>query len=174
MRVKAIRDKHAYRFPIVGSDFARPMLERAREKIHKGSRGITLVAADSLKLPFADESFDLVASAFGFRNLANYEQGLREMARVLKKGGTAGILEFSMPRRGVMAALYRLYFRRLLPIIGGMISGTREPYSYLPDSVAKFPSAAELSALMQKCGFEGVQVTSWNFRSVILHTAKRA
>lgn len=173
VRLRAIRDKTAHRFPIVGSDFAEPMLERAREKLLEMGNGVTFVAADALKLPFPDESFDLVASAFGFRNLANYEQGLREMARVLKKGGTAGILEFSMPRRGVMAALYRLYFKQVLPIIGGMISGTSEPYSYLPDSVSKFPSPLELSQLMEKCGLKRVHVTSWNFHSVVLHTARR-
>jgi demethylmenaquinone methyltransferase / 2-methoxy-6-polyprenyl-1,4-benzoquinol methylase len=174
VRLRAIRDPMAYRFPIVGSDFAEPMLARAREKARGQRRAVTFVAADALKLPFTDESFDLVASAFGFRNLANYEQGLREMARVLKKGGTAGILEFSMPRRGAMAVFYRFYFRRILPVIGGMISRSREAYSYLPDSVSRFPSADEISSLMEKCGFTGVRVFSWNFGSVVLHTAQRA
>jgi demethylmenaquinone methyltransferase/2-methoxy-6-polyprenyl-1,4-benzoquinol methylase len=174
VRLRQIRDPTAHRIPIVGSDFAEPMLARAREKAGERNRGVTFVAADALKLPFPNESFDLVASAFGFRNLANYEHGLREMARVLKKGGTAGILEFAMPRTGAMAAFYRFYFRRILPVIGGMISRTREAYSYLPDSVSKFPPPSELSALMEKCGFKGVRVSSWNFRSVVLHTAQRA
>lgn len=173
-RLRAIRDPMAYRFPIVGSDFAEPMLTRARAKARRGRRGVTFVAADALKLPFPDESFDLVASAFGFRNLANYEQGLREMARVLKKGGTAGVLEFSMPRQGAMAVFYRFYFRRILPVVGGMISRARDAYSYLPDSVSKFPSPPELSVLMEKCGFSGARATSWNFGSVVLHTAKRS
>jgi len=173
VRLRAIRDPRAHRFPIVGSDFAEPMLARARKKARNQGRGVTFLASDALNLPFTDESFDLVAVAFGFRNLANYEQGLREMARVLRTGGMAAILEFSMPRRGVMAAFYRLYFRRVLPLIGGMISGTREPYSYLPDSVSKFPSVSELSRMMEKCGFTGVRTTSWNFGSVVLHTAKR-
>jgi len=173
VRLRSIRDPMAHRFPIVGSDFAEPMLGRAREKARGRSRAVTFVAADALKLPFPDESFDLVASAFGFRNLANYEQGLREMARVLKRGGTAGILEFSMPRRGALAALYRLYFRRILPVVGGLISRTREAYSYLPDSVSNFPSPAEISALLEKSGFTGVRVFSWNFGSVVLHTARR-
>lgn len=174
VRLRAIRDRTAYRFPIVGSDFAEPMLERARKKAKDRRRSVAFVAADALKLPFADESFDLVASAFGFRNLANYEHGLREMARVLKPGGQAGILEFSMPERGAMAVLYRFYFRCVLPLLGGMISGSREAYSYLPNSVAKFPSPAALGALMQKSGFTGVRIYSWNLGSVILHTARRA
>ena len=129
--------------------------------------------ADALKLPFADASFDLVASAFGFRNLANYEAGLREIARVLKPGGEVGILDFSEPSSGPMSAIFRLYFRRILPWIGGAISGSREAYSYLPNSVSKFPSPAELTTIMEKNGFADVHVSMCNFGSVVLHSARR-
>ncbi len=116
------------------------MLDRAREKAAKGSKSAAFAAADALSLPFADASFDLVTTAFGFRNLANYEHGLREIARVLKPGGEVGILEFTEPGTGPMAGIFRFYFRHILPRIGGAISGNSEAYAYLPGSVAKFPA----------------------------------
>jgi len=166
------RDPAARVSPIVGCDFAQPMLDLAHAKL--SARAVVFVGADALKLPFADESFDLVASAFGFRNLANYETGLREIARVLKPGGEVGILEFSAPSNGLMSAIFRLYFRWILPWIGGAISGSLKAYSYLPNSVSKFPSASELAASMQKNGFADVQVSTRNFGSVVLHSARRA
>jgi demethylmenaquinone methyltransferase / 2-methoxy-6-polyprenyl-1,4-benzoquinol methylase len=172
VRVKLLRDRGAHRFPLIGSDFAQPMLDRARKKAAGHSRAAVFATADALHLPFADESFDLVTSAFGFRNLVNYESGLREIARVLKPGGEVGILEFSEPGAGAMARLFRFYFRRVLPHVGAAISGNNEAYSYLPGSVARFPGPAELSALLKKVGFTAIQTTSWNFRSVVLHTAR--
>lgn len=158
---------------IIGSDFAEPMLDRAREKAaHKTAR-VCFAAADALHLPFPDAQFDLIASAFGFRNLADYESGLREFARVLKPGGELGILEFTEPQSGPFAHVYRFYFRRILPRLGGAISGSRDAYTYLPASVSRFPSPAELAALMRKTGFCRVNWRSWNFGSVILHTARR-
>jgi len=159
--------------PIAGTDFVEPMLTRAREKAGASGRSVTFAAADALCLPFGDASFDLVTTAFGFRNLANYEEGLREFARVLKPGGELGILEFSEPPSGPMAGLFRFYFQRILPRIGGAISGNAEAYKYLPGSVAKFPSPRELSALMERTGFTDVRIASWNFGSVILHSARR-
>jgi len=162
------------RFPIIGSDFVEPMLVRARDKARAGHRGVVFAAADALHLPFPDASVDLITTAFGFRNLANYEEGLREFARVLKRGGELGILEFTEPTAGPMAGLFRFYFKNVLPRIGGAISGNVEAYKYLPGSVSKFPSPAELSALMEKCGFRDVRIASWNFGSVILHSACRS
>ncbi len=160
--------------PVIGSDFVEPMLERARDKARSAGHHAIFAAADALRLPFADASADLVTTAFGFRNLANYESGLREIARVLQPGGEAGILEFTEPGAGPLAAVFRFYFRRILPLIGGAISGNREAYRYLPGSVAKFPSSKELAALMERCGFSDVRVSTWNFGSVALHTARRA
>ncbi|HWG59524.1 MAG TPA: bifunctional demethylmenaquinone methyltransferase/2-methoxy-6-polyprenyl-1,4-benzoquinol methylase UbiE [Candidatus Acidoferrales bacterium] len=160
--------------PVIGSDFAQPMLERASRKAHRSESRVVFAAADALKLPFADASVDLVTAAFGFRNLANYESGLREMARVLKPGGELGILEFAEPERGPMAAICRFYCRRVLPKIGGAISGNRAAYAYLPNSVTRFPSPEELAVLMERCGFESVKATRWNFGSVALHAARRA
>jgi demethylmenaquinone methyltransferase / 2-methoxy-6-polyprenyl-1,4-benzoquinol methylase len=173
VRIHQLRDSGAFRFPLIGSDFAQPMLTRARKKAARQSRSTAFAAADALQLPFRDASFDLVTTAFGFRNLVNYENGLREIARVLRPGGQVGILEFSEPGAGPMAGLFRFYFRQILPRVGAAISGSSEAYSYLPGSVAKFPTPPELTALMQKVGFSNVQVQSWNVRSVILHTARR-
>jgi demethylmenaquinone methyltransferase/2-methoxy-6-polyprenyl-1,4-benzoquinol methylase len=112
---------------VLGADFAEPMLVRASAKASRARSRTKYLAADSLSLPFADSSFDLVTAAFGFRNLANYQRGLEEIGRVLKPGGEVGILEFCAPRWWPMAPLYRFYFRQILPRIGAKISGAREP-----------------------------------------------
>jgi demethylmenaquinone methyltransferase/2-methoxy-6-polyprenyl-1,4-benzoquinol methylase len=166
------RGEHAR--PVVGSDFVEGMLTRARKKAGDAHRNAIFAAADALNLPFADESFDLVTTAFGFRNLANYEHGLREIARVLRRGGEVGILEFTEPASGPMAGIFRFYFQHILPRIGGAISGNSEAYAYLPGSVAKFPSPPALAALMESAGFANVEFAAWNFGSVVLHTGRRA
>lgn len=163
----------AQRQPVMGSDFVEGMLERARRKARRGASRVTFAAADALHLPVPDTSFDLLTTAFGFRNLANYESGLREFARVLRPAGEIGILEFSEPDRGPMAGIFRFYFRHILPRIGGAISGNNQAYAYLPGSVAKFPSPEALAALMEKTGFSDVRIARWNFGSVVLHAARR-
>jgi demethylmenaquinone methyltransferase/2-methoxy-6-polyprenyl-1,4-benzoquinol methylase len=172
VREKAIRDAGAHRFPIIGCDFAEPMIKRARKKARGPDHAAIFMISDALQLPFQNETFDLVSSAFGFRNLANYEHGLCEVARVLKPGGQICILEFSEPQ-GLTAPLFRLYFRRILPLVGSAVSATRAPYFYLPGSVAKFPSPREIAAMMRATGFHDVQYESWNFKSVVMHTAKK-
>ena len=162
------------RSAIIGSDFVEPMLVRADEKARDARYSAVFAAADAMRLPFPDESFDLVTTAFGFRNLANYEDGLREFARVLKRGGEVGILEFTEPSSGMTGGLFRFYFRRILPLIGAAISGDKEAYAYLPGSVSKFPAPPALASLMEKTGFESVRLASWNFGSVILHSATRS
>jgi demethylmenaquinone methyltransferase / 2-methoxy-6-polyprenyl-1,4-benzoquinol methylase len=159
---------------ILGADFAQPMLVRASAKASRACSGIKYLAADSLSLPFADASFDLVTAAFGFRNLANYQRGLEEIARVLKPGGKVGILEFSAPRWWPMAPLYRFYFRRILPRIGGKISGSAGAYQYLPGSVAKFPGPEELAEWMARAGFVNVKFETWTGGIVALHRGRRA
>jgi len=155
---------------IIGVDFAHTMLMRAREK---GPATLPFLEADALRLPFRDASFDLVTTAFGFRNLANYEAGLREIQRVLKPGGTLAILEFTEPPDGVMGNLYRWYFRGVLPKIGALISGNSAAYSYLPKSVARFFQPKELAAMMASVGYEAVEFQTWTVGSVALHTGKK-
>ena len=135
---------------ILGADFSHAMLQRAGTK----SAGTSLrwVEADALRLPFPGEQFDLVTTAFGFRNLADYDAGLREIVRVLRPGGECGILDFAEPR-GVVGKLYRIYFKRVLPAVGTMISGVRGPYAYLPASVERFPEPAEMLERMRRLGF---------------------
>jgi demethylmenaquinone methyltransferase/2-methoxy-6-polyprenyl-1,4-benzoquinol methylase len=171
-RVDVIRDSTAHRVPIVGCDFAYPMVERARRKARSDSHTAEFINGDALSMPFPDASFDLVATAFGFRNLANYARGLREIARVLKPGGRIAILEFSEPSNTAMAKMYRFYFKWILPLIGGMISGNRVAYAYLPSSVSNFPAPPELTKLLGNAGFLEIRYQAWNFGSVVLHTGR--
>ena len=167
---------------IIGADFAHSMLVRAREKAASLARNSTghgnettrFLEADALRLPFADASLDLVTTAFGFRNLANYEEGLKEIRRVLKPGGTLAILEFTEPPDTVLGNLYRWYCRTLVPRIGGFISGNRSAYSYLPKSVSKFFRPAELAALMNSAGYDSVEFQVWTMGTVALHTGVRS
>ncbi|HEX4643179.1 MAG TPA: bifunctional demethylmenaquinone methyltransferase/2-methoxy-6-polyprenyl-1,4-benzoquinol methylase UbiE [Candidatus Acidoferrales bacterium] len=158
---------------IIGSDFVPEMLLRARAKSEALRAGVTFVEADALALPFADGSFDLVSCSFGFRNLANYERGLREILRVLKPGGMAAILEFAEPRGKLFGGLYRFYFRRVLPRLGAMISGNGSAYTYLPNSVSKFPSPEALQTLFERCGYSEVRYVRWTGGIVTLHTARK-
>lgn len=154
---------------ILGSDFCHAMLIEAQRKIAQRRSRSALIEGDALTLPFPDGSLDLVIAAFGFRNLANYQQGLREMRRVLKPGGAAAILEFSQPKNPFFAALYGFYSGKVLPAIGGLISGDRGAYRYLPESVRKFPSPEELAAAMRAAGFVGVQYERMTGGIVALH-----
>jgi demethylmenaquinone methyltransferase/2-methoxy-6-polyprenyl-1,4-benzoquinol methylase len=161
---------------IIGADFSHTMLVRAREKsvAENGSAPLAFFEADALRLPFADRSFDLVASAFGFRNLANYEAGLREIFRVLKPAGTLGILEFTEPAPGLLGDLYRFYCQKVLPKIGGLISGDSDAYAYLPKSVSRFFRPEEFATLMKSVGFGSVRYELMTLGSVALHLAVRA
>ncbi|MGB2624613.1 MAG: bifunctional demethylmenaquinone methyltransferase/2-methoxy-6-polyprenyl-1,4-benzoquinol methylase UbiE [Candidatus Acidiferrum sp.] len=166
---------------IVGADFSHPMLVRANEKralelSHSPTgtpRILPFLEADALRLPFADQSFDLVTTAFGFRNLANYEAGLLEIRRVLKPGGTIAILEFTEPPPGLLGTLYRWYFREVLSRVGGLISGHYAAYTYLPKSVSRFFRPPELASQMTAAGYTSVNFKVWTFGAVALHTAQR-
>lgn len=156
---------------VVGADFSHTMLVRARKKAlgTNGAASVEFLEADALRLPFGDRTFDLVTTAFGFRNLANYEAGLREIARVLKPGGTLGILEFSEPAPGLLGDLYRFYFQKMLPKIGGWISGDADAYAYLPKSVSRFYRPQELADLMRQAGYTDVRYHLMTLKSVALH-----
>ena len=162
MTLALARARRGSQARIVGLDFSAAMLQRARAKSAARFPDVEWIEADALHAPLPDSSFDLVVSAFGFRNLANYESGLREMARLLKPGGALGILDFGRPR-GIVGALYGIYFRHLLPAIGGMISGVREAYEYLPDSVARFPAPPEMLQLIERSGFREATWTPYSF-----------
>jgi demethylmenaquinone methyltransferase / 2-methoxy-6-polyprenyl-1,4-benzoquinol methylase len=155
---------------ILGADFSHAMLQRAGEK----SRGTELrwVEADALNLPFHDAYFDLVTSAFGFRNLTDYDAGLREILRVLRPGAECGILDFSEPT-GVMGPLYRIYFKHILPRIGTMISGVRGPYAYLPASVERFPVPEEMIERMRNAGFREASWTPYTLGIAGLYRGKK-
>jgi demethylmenaquinone methyltransferase / 2-methoxy-6-polyprenyl-1,4-benzoquinol methylase len=155
---------------VVGTDFCRPMLDIAAGKI---SGRIRLIEGDALKLPFRDGTFDVATIAFGLRNLSSVESGLAELSRVVKPGGWVAVLEFSRPANAMMRTLFSLYFTKLLPWMGGVISGSRSAYTYLPASVRKFPDQSQLSILMEQAGF--VQVSYENLTGGIaaLHMGRR-
>jgi demethylmenaquinone methyltransferase/2-methoxy-6-polyprenyl-1,4-benzoquinol methylase len=158
---------------VIGLDFCRPMLEIARRKADADSRSIPFVEGDALRLPFADETFDAVTIAFGLRNLAGVADGLRELRRVLKPGGRLAVLEFSSPVVPGFKALFRFYFTRVLPHIGGLVSGSRGAYEYLPDSVSRFPDQKRLAELMRAEGFERVEYSNLTGGIAALHTGTR-
>ena len=154
---------------IVGADFSHAMLQRAHQK--SGGNSLRWVEADALQLPFPAASFDLLTSAFGFRNLADYDAGLREIARVLRPGGECGILDFGEPG-GLLGALYRVYFKHVLPKVGTFISGVKGPYAYLPASVERFPTPGEMLDRMRSAGFREVSWTPYTFGIAGLYRGK--
>jgi demethylmenaquinone methyltransferase/2-methoxy-6-polyprenyl-1,4-benzoquinol methylase len=162
--------------PILAADFARGMLSRGAKKFgprEPGAPYAVALEADALHLPLPSGSLDLIVSAFGFRNLANYEAGLREFHRVLKPGGQLGILDFSEPG-GLVGKGYALYFRHVLPAIGRAICGKDGPYSYLPASVGNFPAPPQMLALMQSTGYESCGWQPYTFGIAGLYSATRA
>ena len=154
---------------ILGADFSHAMLQRAQAKAARTD--LRWVEADALDLPFTGGQFDLVTSAFGFRNLVDYDAGLHEIVRVLRPGGECGILDFGEPR-GLIGKLYRVYFRHMLPAIGTLISGVRGPYAYLPASVERFPTPQEMLERMRRAGFTEVSWTPYTFGIAGLYRGK--
>src|SRR5580658_6719018 len=172
---------------ILGADFSHAMLQRASAKSsasqnrsnsegsNSGGSGPEIsgwIEADALNLPFPDTHFDLVTSAFGFRNLADYDAGLREIVRVLRPGGECGILDFGEPK-GMIGALYRIYFKQVLPRVGTLISGVRGPYAYLPASVERFPPPQEMLARMKRAGFTETAWAPYTFGIAGLYRGKK-
>ena len=163
--------------PILAGDFARGMLSRGARKFGavagKPAQPYAIpIEADALRLPLKDASLDLIVTAFGFRNLANYQAGLREFQRVLKPGGQLGILDFSEPG-GLIGKAYAVYFRRVLPAIGRIICGKDGPYNYLPTSVGNFPSPPQMLSLMQQTGFQNATWQPYTFGIAGLYTGVR-
>jgi demethylmenaquinone methyltransferase/2-methoxy-6-polyprenyl-1,4-benzoquinol methylase len=155
---------------ILGADFSHAMLQRASEK--SAGSSLQWVEADALSLPFSDAHFDLVTAAFGFRNLADYDAGLREIGRVLRPNGEFGILDFGEPR-GLIGRIYRTYFKQVLPRVGTLISGVRGPYAYLPASVERFPEPSEMLDRIRSAGFHEASWTPYTFGIAGLYRGKK-
>jgi demethylmenaquinone methyltransferase/2-methoxy-6-polyprenyl-1,4-benzoquinol methylase len=154
------QDGHRRR--VFGLDFSQPMIKRAQQKVLERSlsQTITLSLGDALSLPFRDNTFDASMIAFGLRNMVKKEQALSEMVRVIKKDGKVIILEFTFPQKGWMRRLYPIYFQRVLPRVGGFISGDRGAYAYLPESVFHFASAENYERIMRNVGLVHVSSRS--------------
>jgi demethylmenaquinone methyltransferase/2-methoxy-6-polyprenyl-1,4-benzoquinol methylase len=166
-----LSSKVGFRGRVIGADFAEPMLRAGREKI---SGRVSPVVADALDLPLASESTAGAIVAFGIRNVSDLDAALREVHRVLERGTRFVILEFTTPRNALMRSLYHMYFHRLLPVIGGLVSGHRTAYRYLPASVARFPAEEELAARMRSAGFATVAWTSLSFGIAAIHVGTKA
>lgn len=158
---------------IVGIDFCRPMLQIATSKASRLGFEVPFIEGDALSLPFRDRSFEAAAIAFGLRNLTDVEAGFRELLRVLKPGGKVIVLEFSKPKTPVLRSLFRIYFTRVLPLFGGLISGSRSAYQYLPESVSRFPDQTELASIMKQAGFEAVTFQNLSGGIAALHLGMR-
>jgi demethylmenaquinone methyltransferase/2-methoxy-6-polyprenyl-1,4-benzoquinol methylase len=159
--------------PVLGADFCHPMLTTAADKMRAREFAVNLFEADALELPMASNSLDAITIAFGFRNLANYRAGLAEFQRVLKPGGVLAILEFSHPPNALLRQAYGFYSRAVLPLIGGLISGSRSAYSYLPESVANFPRAEELCGMFVASGFTSARFELLTGGIAALHSGEK-
>ena len=154
---------------VYGSDFCHPMMIAAHAKAVRKRIPVRLFEADGLAMPLPNQSVDLITVAFGFRNFARYREGLDEMLRVLRPGGTAAILEFAPPPRTLFGRMHSFYCRKILPKIGGLLSGSRDAYEYFPESIGKFPAPPELAEEMRRAGFAEVSYEMMNGGLVSLH-----
>jgi demethylmenaquinone methyltransferase/2-methoxy-6-polyprenyl-1,4-benzoquinol methylase len=173
MALLAHRPSHAR--PILAADFSRGMLMLGKQKFaarKPGGPAALALEADALHLPLRSASLDLVITAFGFRNLANYEAGLREFYRVLKPGGHLGILEFSEPG-GLIGKAYTIYFRHILPAVGRLVCGRDGPYNYLPESVGNFPAPPAMLTMMKSAGYTECAWQPYTFGVAGLYSARR-
>ena len=159
-----------FRGRILGADFAEPMLRAGREKV---TPRVSPVVADALELPLPNECASGAIVAFGIRNVSDLDASLREVFRILARDARFVILEFTTPRNAFVRSLYHLYFRRLLPAIGGLVSGHRTAYRYLPASVAQFPGEQELARRLGAAGFTGVTWTSLSFGIAAIHVGTK-
>lgn len=157
---------------IVGIDFCQPMLSIAQSKRLKAGNGVEFAAGDALHLPFSDASCDAATIAFGLRNLSDWNAGLRELRRVLRPGGRLVVLECSRPVVPGFRQLFDFYFRSILPRIGGMVSGSRDAYEYLYDSVSNFPAQEELAAMISDAGFTDVAYRNLTGGIVAIHSGE--
>jgi len=167
--------KHHKSVNITGVDISENMLSIGREKIlkRKLEGRINLKQANSLSLPFADGEFDAAMVAFGVRNFEDLSKGITEIHRVLKNGGSLYVLEFSMPSRFPMRNLYRFYFRRVLPFVGGIVSGSKSAYTYLPESVFAFPEKEKFVEIMANAGFKNCSYKRLTFGVASIYVGRK-
>lgn len=165
------------RFPsarVIGVDLSEGMLNVAVKKLEKcdenAQKHISFEKGNSLNLKFGDETFDLITVAYGVRNFEHLQQGLEEMARVMRSGGKICIIELSEPSNRTMLALYKLYSRHIIPALGRMVSGDSRAYSYLPESIAAAPQREKMTELMTRSGFEDAGWKSLTFGVVCYYT----
>lgn len=157
---------------VVGSDFSEPMLDLARTKSGEQGLAVEFGWADALDLPYGDAGFDAVTVGFGARNLADLDQGLAEMARVLRPGGRLVILEITRPQREPLASFYSLWFDRLVPLLGS-IAGDSDAYSYLPESVRSFPDPRSLAQKIDAAGLSEIRWLLLAGGIIAIHSATR-
>lgn len=161
---------------VVGADFCQPMLAVGREKCRKAGAEshVTLVEADTLHLPFPDDRFQIVSVAFGLRNVADTDAGLREMVRVCQPGGRVAVLEFTTPTLWPLGAMYAWYFRRVLPRIGQLLArNSQAAYNYLPQSVGQFPQGEALADRMRAAGLCDVRFYPFTFGVATLYVGRK-
>lgn len=162
---------------ITGLDLSAGMLKIAKEKLGEmdieAQHHITFLEGDSLKMPFPDETFDLVTVAYGVRNFERLEDGYREMRRVMKHGGVICVIELSEPSNGLIKGLYRVYSRNVIPVVGRMVSHDTRAYSYLPESIAACPQREEMTALMEKAGFREASYKSLTLGVLTIYIATK-
>lgn len=171
----AIARKLAEGGSLVGADISEGMLEVGRKKVSQaGLDGrVTLRVEDAESLSFADGSFDRVTVAFGVRNFENLSKGLQELRRVLAEGGKLVILELSVPQNKLELCLYKLYFTRILPLIGGALSGNKGAYNYLPASVLAFPGPNKFMDILSSCGYKEIRHRAFSFGLCRMYTAMK-
>jgi demethylmenaquinone methyltransferase/2-methoxy-6-polyprenyl-1,4-benzoquinol methylase len=157
---------------VVGLDFAAPMIASAETKRH-GRDDVQFLIGDAMALPFADAAFDGCTVSFGLRNMPDYLAALTEMARVIKPGGRLVCLELTSYRAPVLGAVFGFYFERIVPLVGGLLSGDRAAYRYLPASVGAFPDARTLADLMKRAGFAQVEIERAGLGTVAIHIATK-
>jgi len=158
---------------VTGVDFSPEMINAAQRKLARHQPGVTFQVADGMDLPFSDDTFDACTISFGLRNMVDYEAAIREMTRVLRPGGRFICLEMTPFRRPLLGPLFRVYFERLVPVVGGVLSGNLRAYKYLPRSVRSFPRAHDLAELMRHTGLEDVRYQLLGFGTVAIHSGSK-